>query len=132
MENKELIKLARQAKQNAYAPYSKYKVGCAVLCENGEIVTGCNVENIAGTSNCAERTAIFSAVSKGYKIKAMAVVGNEQEICYPCGTCRQVIIEHNSDAIVICAKNENEFETYSIKDLLPNAFYPNMLIKKGQ
>ena len=128
MEYTELIKLAKQAKENAYAPYSNYKVGCAILCENGETVTGCNVENIAGTSNCAERTAIFSAIAKGCsQIKIIAIIGNEKEICYPCGACRQVIIEHNYNATVVCAKNLAEFEVYSITELLPNAFFPKEL-----
>ncbi len=131
MDYIELIKLAKQAKQNAYAPYSKFKVGCAILCENGEVVTGCNVENIAGSSNCAERTAIYSAISKGNsKIKTIAVIGSENNFCYPCGACRQVIIEHNENAMVVCAKNETEFEVYNIKELLPHAFYPTNL-KKG-
>ena len=131
MKNNELIKLAKQARNNAYAPYSKFKVGCALLCEDGEVITGCNVENVAGTSNCAERTAIFSAIAKGKtNFKTIAIIGDEKSFCYPCGACRQVIIEHNPNATVICAKNENEFESYSIKELLPNAFYPTQL-KKG-
>lgn len=130
MTNQQLINLAKTARDNAYAPYSNFKVGCAILCENGEIVTGCNVENIAGTSNCAERTAIFSAVAKGItKFKTVAVIGDEQSFCYPCGACRQVIIEHSPNAKIVCAKNENEFEEYSIHQLLPHAFYPNQLKK---
>ena len=130
MNNKELVRLAEEAQKNAYAPYSNFKVGCAVLCENGQVLTGCNVENIAGTSNCAERTAIYSGVAKGNKqFKTIAVVGDGMDYCYPCGTCRQVIIEHSPNATVICAKNQNDFKEYKIKELLPHAFYPEELKK---
>ena len=130
MNIKELIKMAKQAQQNAYAPYSNFKVGCAILCQNGEIVTGCNIENIAGTSNCAERTAMFSAIAKGNRdFEMFAVIGDGKSYCYPCGTCRQIIIEHSPNATIVCAKNENDYQQYKITELLPHSFYPDNLKK---
>ena len=90
-----LLEKAYEGRKNAYAPYSKFKVGAAVLMENGKIYTGCNIENASyGATNCAERTAIFKAISEGNrKICAIAIVGADDEYTYPCGICRQVIAE---------------------------------------
>src|SRR5256714_9893534 len=98
-----LLKLAREAQQNAYAPYSKFRVGAAILLEGGEIFTGCNVENASyGLTNCAERTAVFSAVSalggKRVRIRAVAVVNDREVACSPCGACRQVMSEFGPNA----------------------------------
>src|SRR5690349_23851782 len=105
-EKERLLTLARAAQQNAYAPYSKFRVGAAVLLENGEVFAGCNVENASyGLTNCAERTAIFSAVSKlgsrRVKIRAIAVVNDRNVPCSPCGACRQVISEFGPDAEIL-------------------------------
>ena len=129
MDNKELILLAKKAQQNSYSPYSHYKVGCAIELSDGSVITGCNVENISyGATNCAERTAIFNGVSEGRTdFVKFAIIGDGKEICYPCGVCRQVIMEFAPNAIVICAKNENEFEEHTIKELLPFAFSPKSL-----
>ena len=92
---KKLIEAARQAREKAYAPYSRFKVGAAVLTSDGKIYTGCNIENASyGMSNCAERTAIFKAVSEGEtKLEALAVIGDTNTPISPCGACRQVIAE---------------------------------------
>lgn len=123
MKIKELIKKALQAKKNAYVPYSSFKVGAAVLTEDGKIYTGCNIENAAySPSVCAERTAIFKAVSEGAReIKSIAVVAGD-DMSYPCGVCRQVIKEFGENAIIIVAKSEEDYEKYRLDDLLPHSF----------
>ncbi|MCF6461071.1 cytidine deaminase [Clostridium sp. Cult3] len=128
MDKRHLIKKALEAQQKAYVPYSHFKVGAAVLTENGEIYTGCNIE-IASYSPtlCAERTAIFKAVSEGHKkIKAIAVVG-DSDFTYPCGVCRQVIREFGKDAIIIVANSEDEYREYNLDELLPYSFGPEDL-----
>ena len=104
MDKKRLIKKALEAQQNAYVPYSNFRVGAAVLTEDGNIYTGCNIEiSSYSPTLCAERTAIFKAVSEGHKkIKAIAVVGI-LIFTYPCGVCRQVIREFGKDAMIIVA-----------------------------
>src|ERR1700722_11230859 len=103
-ERKRLIEAAREAAHKAYALYSKFKVGAALLTTRGEIVAGCNVENASyGMTNCAERTAIFSAVAElgpKFEIRAIAVMNGRNEPCAPCGACRQVIYEFGPRAIV--------------------------------
>jgi cytidine deaminase len=126
MDYKELIIRAIEAREKAYVPYSKFKVGATVLTEDEEIFTGCNIENASyGATNCAERTAIFKAVSEGHtKIKAIAIVGDTSTFTYPCGICRQVIVEFalNDEVEVILAKNENEYLVKKIYEILPGAF----------
>lgn len=125
MEIKELIYKAKTAREKAYSPYSNFKVGAAVLMENGEVYTGCNIENASfGATNCAERTAIFKAVSEGAKsIKAIALIGSEEEFTYPCGICRQVISEFaDKDMKIIIAKNQEEYIVKNLNDILPGAF----------
>ena len=124
MKNEDLIKLAIKAKQNAYAPYSNFKVGAALLTKAGKVYLGANVENgCYNPTNCAERSAIFSAISNGEKdFSKLAIVGDEKTIIYPCGPCRQVISELLPEVDIICAKNESEYKVYNIKDLLPFAF----------
>ncbi len=128
MEKKELIQKALEAQKKAYVPYSNFRVGAALLTEDGEIFTGCNIE-IASYSPtiCAERTAIFKAVSEGHKkIKAIAIVG-DSDFTYPCGVCRQVIREFGKDATIIIANSEEEYKEYKIDDLLPHSFGPEDL-----
>ena len=127
MTNQELIKKALEAKQNSYSPYSNYKVGAALLTEDGKVYLGTNVENCGySPSNCAERSAFFSAISNGdRKFSKLAVVGSSDGIAYPCGICRQVIVELAPNIEIICAKDENTFEILTIKDLLPHAFTPD-------
>ncbi|SHJ45441.1 cytidine deaminase [Hathewaya proteolytica DSM 3090] len=120
-----LIKQAIDAREKAYAPYSQFKVGAAVLTEDNKLYTGCNIENASyGATNCAERTAIYKAVSEGHcKIKALAVVGNEKEFTYPCGICRQVIQEFaTEDFQIIIIKNKDEYIVKTLLEIFPLAF----------
>ena len=121
-------KLRRSAKKvmkHAYAPYSKFRVGAAILLSNGQIFSGCNVENASyGLSNCAERTAIFSAVAaRGprIEIRALAVVNDHGVPCSPCGACRQVIYEFGPDAIIFFQGTGGP-KTAHITELLPEGF----------
>lgn len=125
MDYKKLISKALDAKKFAYVPYSKFRVGAAVLTEDGNIYTGCNIENVSyGATNCAERTAIFKAVSEGHKnLKAIAIAGSDKEYTYPCGICRQVISEFaGEDMKIIIVKNENEYMVKKLEEILPYAF----------
>jgi cytidine deaminase len=121
-----LLAAARQAFQRAYAPYSNFYVGAALLTEQGEVFSGCNVENASyGLTNCAERSAIFTAVqsTKAAKlnIRAVAVVNRNNVPCSPCGACRQVIFEFGENAIVIFQGQKGYVEV-PIRDLLPESF----------
>lgn len=133
MDKKELIRKAIEAQQKAYVPYSKFKVGAALATEEGDVYTGCNIE-IASYSPtiCAERTAIFKAISEGAKkIKTIAVVG-DSDFTYPCGVCRQVIREFGKDATIIVANSEEDYKEYKLEDLLPYSFGPEDLEKNNQ
>src|SRR5690554_809238 len=128
MNRKDLINRAIKAKKMVYVPYSGFHVGAAILTEDDEIYDGCNIE-IASYSPtiCAERTAIFKAVSEGHKkIKAIAVVG-DAEFTYPCGVCRQVIREFGKDATVLIANSVEDYKEYKLEDLLPHSFGPEDL-----
>ncbi|MCR3956550.1 MAG: cytidine deaminase [Gudongella sp.] len=128
MNRKELIRRALKAKMIAYVPYSGFHVGAAILTEDNEVYDGCNIE-IASYSPtiCAERTAIFKAVSEGHlKVKAIAIVGDADHT-YPCGVCRQVIREFGKDATVIIANSEEDYREYSLDELLPHSFGPEDL-----
>ncbi|MCJ7646050.1 cytidine deaminase [bacterium] len=125
-ERSRLMRAARRAVKQAYAPYSKFKVGAAVLTEKGRIYSGCNVENVSyGLTICAERSAIFSAVGKEggdkMRIRAIVVFTKEKVPCAPCGACRQVIYEFGPEAIVIYQGSKGLVET-SIPRILPEAF----------
>lgn len=126
MTNEELIKHALVARENSYSPYSHYKVGAALLTKSGKVYLGTNVENCGyGPTNCAERSAIFAAVSNGEReFEKLAIVGSSESIAYPCGVCRQVIVELLPNAELICAKDCKNYEVLNIKDLLPHAFTP--------
>ena len=121
-----LIKLARSAQEKAYAPYSKFSVGAALVAQDGSLYMVCNVENISyGLSCCAERNAIFKMVSeKGphQKIKAIAVSTKADIPCTPCGACRQVIQEFSTPETVVFCKGKDGYVSYAMKDLLPGAF----------
>ncbi|MBO5623546.1 MAG: cytidine deaminase [Butyrivibrio sp.] len=133
---KELIVKALEMRKFSYTPYSHFNVGAALLAANGNIYTGCNIENASFTpTNCAERTAFFKAVSEGVKeFQAIAIVGgpaesDQLEYCSPCGVCRQVLSEFCNDSfVIICAKNINEYRTYSLPEILPDRFGPKDLI----
>ncbi|MGA9473344.1 MAG: cytidine deaminase [Terriglobales bacterium] len=120
-----LLRAARAAMKNAYAPFSHFKVGAAILTSKGDIFAGCNVENSSyGMTNCAERTAIFSAVATtGPKLEIVAVaVTNAQGVpCSPCGACRQVIYEFGPEAVVFYEGQDGDAES-SITELLPEGF----------
>jgi cytidine deaminase len=120
-----LRSLARKAMKNAHAPYSKFRVGAAILTAKGEIVSGCNVENASyGMTNCAERTAIFSAVAKSgpkLRILAVAVINDQDVASSPCGACRQVIYEFGPDAIVYYPTAKGWKQSH-ITELLPEGF----------
>ncbi|MFX3624995.1 MAG: cytidine deaminase [Ectobacillus sp.] len=120
-----LINHALEARKQAYAPYSGFQVGAAILTKSGKVYFGCNVENASyGLTNCAERTAIFKAVSEGdMDIAAIAVVGDTDGPISPCGACRQVIAEFcDTDAPVILANIKGDFKVTSIGELLPGGF----------
>ena len=124
-----LIKKAIEMLNFSYAPYSNFHVGAALLTSEGEIYTGCNIENAAyGPSNCAERSAIFKAVSEGKKeFEAIAVVGGKngkiENFCPPCGVCRQVLAEFcKKDFEIVLAKSTNEYKIMTLEQLLPESF----------
>lgn len=121
---KKLIAAAKAARGMAYAPYSKFRVGAALQARNGKIFTGCNVENASyGISCCAERTALFKAVSEGVKsFKAIAVVTDMSTPCFPCGICRQALYEFAPDLTVIAATLSGDYKIEILRDLLPCAF----------
>ena len=131
----ELIRQAFGALEYAYAPYSKFKVAAALLTKSGKIYTGCNIENAAlSPGNCAERTAIFKAVSEGEKDFAAICIVNEDvqgkhDYCPPCGVCRQVMREFcNPDSFcIILAKSAEEYREYTLAQLLPESFGPDHL-----
>lgn len=129
ISNEALIAEARAARLKAYAPYSNFKVGAALLTRDGKIYHGCNVENASyGLTNCAERTALFSALADGYKpgdFSRIAIVGETEGPISPCGACRQVIMELGGpDLVVILANLESAIEISSSASLLPGAFTP--------
>ncbi len=134
MDKKELIRAALAAREKAYTPYSNFKVGAAVLAEDGKLYSGCNIEIVSfGPTLCGERTAIFKAVSEGNrKIKAIAIVGDAKDLTYPCGVCRQVMREFGKDMLIIIAKSEDEYKEYSLDQLLPHSFGPEELDRKDE
>ena len=131
----ELIEKAIDMRNYSYAPYSKFRVGAALLTKDGKIFGGCNIENAAyGPSNCAERTAFFKAVSEGVReFTAIAIAGGPEEgikdFCAPCGVCRQVMAEFcdKDSFLIILAKSALEYEVYTLSELFPKSFSPRDL-----
>ncbi len=123
IEIKRLISAADEARKSAYAPYSRFYVGAALLFENDEIITGCNVENGSlGLSTCAERNAMVTSVAKGHNLPvAVAVVGEKGKKCPPCGACRQFLAEFNPDMYVIM-EEAGKAVVYKLSELLPLQF----------
>jgi cytidine deaminase len=121
MTDQDLIAIAWDARENAYAPYSNFKVGAALLSADGQTFPGCNVENISyGLTNCAERVAIANAISSGYSSFAtIAIVADTDTPISPCGACRQVMAEFNINRIL--TSNESETLTFTLDELLPRA-----------
>jgi cytidine deaminase len=125
----QLLQLAKQVSDNAYAPYSKFKVGAALITEDGTYFTGCNVENASyGLTLCAERNAIAEMVAHGHrKFDAIAISAHEASECYPCGACRQWLYEFGKDARVIVETDDDSYKEIAVTDLLPHAFGPEHL-----
>ena len=132
MTEQELMRLAVEMLDKAYAPYSHFPVGAALECEDGTVYTGCNIENAAFPCTiCAERTAMFKAISEGNtRFKRIVVAGRSEDFCVPCGSCRQVMREFcNPETFqIILAKSETEYHIYKLKELLPLGFGPEDLI----
>ena len=123
----DLLKEAKIAREKAYAPYSKFKVGAAVLTSDGQVFHGCNIENASyGLAMCAERVALFKAISSGYKkddLIKIAIVGDTLEPISPCGACRQVMVELlNKDAEIILGNLDDDIKKYSLEEILPYSF----------
>jgi cytidine deaminase len=120
----ELIKAATAVRENAYAPFSEFKVGSALETDDGQIIVGSNVESASyGLTVCAERVAVWNAISQGKrKIKRIAVVADTESLTPPCGVCRQIIWEFGGDIPVLLANLKGKTETVQMKDLLPRAF----------
>ncbi len=126
-----LLALARNAMERSYAPYSKFQVGACVLCADGRIFTGCNVENASfGLTNCAERTAIFKAVSEGASEFAAIAIAAKGAAPWPCGACRQVINEFAPDLRVLVTWDDSKSASAKLSDLLPHGFGPKDLPKE--
>ncbi|MBD5476544.1 MAG: cytidine deaminase [Lachnospiraceae bacterium] len=132
----DLIMAAIAARNKSYSPYSHYQVGAALLAGDGQIITGCNIENAAyGPTNCAERTAFFKAVSEGIReFCAIAIVGSPEgdeltQYAYPCGVCRQVMMEfcNPADFQIIVAKSKEDYYIMTLRELLPEGFGPKNL-----
>ena len=123
LETQKLMDCAIKARENAYSPYSHFAVGAALLCEDGTLFEGCNIENASyGLTNCAERTAIFKAVSEGHiKFKALAVVADTEGPCAPCGACRQVMAEFKIP-LIIMGNLMGNIKIVTIEELLPFSF----------
>lgn len=123
LEIQKLMDCAIKARENAYSPYSHFAVGAALLCEDGTLYEGCNIENVSyGLTNCAERTAIFKAVSEGHiKFKALAVVADTEGPCAPCGACRQVMAEFKIP-LIIMGNLMGNIKIVTIEELLPFSF----------
>ena len=129
MKTEALLEAACAAARKAYAPYSETKVGAALLCADGTVFTGCNIKNVSyGLTNCAERTAVFSAIAAGRRdFVAMAVVADSGNMPYPCGACRQVLAEFCRDALSVYVAKAGELDRYEVvclAALLPHQFKP--------
>ena len=124
MNDRELLRIAKEASLNAYVPYSGFPVGAALECADGTVFTGCNVENAAyGDTICAERTAVVKAVSEGQRsFTRIAIYGEGKGYCMPCGSCRQVLAEFSPDMEVLCAKAGDRYVSYKLSELLPHTF----------
>lgn len=130
MTDRELVDRAFAMHKFSYVPYSKFPVGAALLCADGTVFTGCNVENAAfGSTICAERTALLKAVSEGHREDwvAVAIAGRGADYCWPCGACRQMLCEFAPNLRVLAARGDGAFQTASLADLLPHGFGPKNL-----
>jgi cytidine deaminase len=134
VETDYLVEAAGVARERSHAPFSKFKVGAAVETEDGKVYTGCNIESASfGLTVCAERVAIWKALSEGEKhFKRVAIVADTEQLTPPCGTCRQIIWEFCRDATVTLANLRGDVETDEVRDLLPRAFDARFLKETGQ
>ena len=138
MTKEQLASLAKDAMEKAYSPYSDYKVGAALICKDGSVYTGCNVENASfSATNCAERTAFFKAVSEGKReFSAIAICGGKDGVIEgmfpPCGVCRQVMREFCEDDFEIHLLTKEGIETYTLSQLLPVSFQPDTIKKEDK
>jgi cytidine deaminase len=130
-DSKKLVEIAKQARAKASAPFSNFKVGAVLVGKTGEIFTGCNIENASyGLTMCAERVAIFKAISEGAQnFQKIIVVADTDELTPPCGACRQIIWEFCGDIEIILANLHGKTETFQMKKLFPRAFDANFLEK---
>ena len=125
MTDRELVQKAIEMQKFSYCPYSDFPVGAALLCEDGRVFTGCNVESASyGSTICAERTALLKAVSEGCRsgFTVIAVAGRGDEYCWPCGACRQMLYEFAPELRVLAARGDGEYEEMDLSELLPRGF----------
>ena len=129
MTDQDLVNLAFTMLERAYVPYSHFPVGAALLCGDGAVFTGCNVENAAyGSCICAERTALVKAVSEGHRdFVRLAVAGRGEDYCWPCGACRQMLCEFAPELTVLVARGDGDFVRTTLSELLPHGFGPSSL-----
>ena len=129
MTDQELIEVAKAYRERAYAAYSHFKVGAAVLTKDGKVFGGCNIENASfGPTICAERTAVAKAVSEGHRdFVRIVIAGRSRELCVPCGVCRQVLREFAPNIEIICLNGAGEERTFTLEELLPHSFGPEYL-----
>ena len=125
-----LVEQAFSMLERSYCPYSGFPVGAALLCSDGTVFTGCNVENAAyGSTICAERTALVKAVSEGHRddFVSIAVAGRSDDYCWPCGACRQMLCEFAPDLEILVARGDRSFVRCTLSELLPHSFGPKTL-----
>lgn len=128
MDIKKLIKLAMEAREYSYSPYSDFKVGSAVLTDSGQIYTGCNIESASYSPTiCAERVAISKAISEGNRDIRLVVIVGSSDLTFPCGVCRQFIREFGKDIDIVVANSEEDYKIFKLEELFPNSFGPDDL-----
>lgn len=130
MTDRALVDLAFTMLERSYVPYSRFPVGAALLCDDGTVFTGCNVENAAyGSTICAERTALVKAVSEGRQggFERLAVVGKSADYCWPCGACRQMLYEFAPELVVLVGRGDGQYFKTTLRELLPHGFGPKSL-----
>ena len=133
MTDRQLVDLAFEMLSKSYIPYSGFPVGAALLCADGTVFTGCNVENAAyGSTICAERAALVKAVSEGHRddFLCIAIAGRSDDYCWPCGACRQMLYEFNPEMTVLVARGDGDFVSYPLYELMPHGFGPKSLTIK--
>ena len=131
MTDKELVQCAFAMHEFSYVPYSKFPVGAALLCADGTVFTGCNVENAAfGSTICAERTALLKAISEGHRDDwtAIAIAGRGEDYCWPCGACRQMLYEFAPGLELLVGRGDRTFVSLKLSELLPHGFGPKSLV----